>query len=172
MIGSASLFPELAAMRGTAMITGCGKYRYQLTREWGEEPTLLFILLNPSTADAEYNDPTVLKCVRYAKRWGYGRLVIVNLFAYRSTDPAQLLTCDNPVGLGNDAIIYAACEEAAEIVCGWGAHGSYLGRGVFIQRELVARGYKPVCLGLCQNGEPKHPLYLSNDAERVHYERA
>ena len=116
-------------MQKSAVISDCGKYRYELTRIWDpSKPWVLFIGLNPSTADQEQEDNTSRVCINYAKRWGYGGLVMANLFAYRSTDKSVLYQIDDPVGPENDSYLKRLSEEAAETVCAWTDDGAFMGR--------------------------------------------
>jgi hypothetical protein len=121
-------------------------------------------MLNPSTADHVNNDPTVERCERRARTGGFGKLIVVNLFALRSTDPAKLYSHPNPRGFPrNNLEIDAAALEARFLVCAWGEHGKYLQRGREIMFLLRTGnlGAKLRHLGLNASGEPKHPLYIS-----------
>ncbi|MFN0132735.1 MAG: DUF1643 domain-containing protein [Phycisphaerales bacterium] len=141
-----------------AVLSQCRRYRYQLTRTWdGELPTVAFVGLNPSTADATLDDPTVRRCIGFARDWGFGALVLVNLFALRSTEPSKLYSAREPVGPENDRWLRLAEVNAATMVAAWGAHGGLLGR------DQVVRGLIPTlkCLGRTRDGHPRHPLYLS-----------
>ncbi len=107
--------PE-AVMQRTACSSRCSHYRYSLSRTWNESlQRIVFIGLNPSTADAQHDDPTVRRCIGFARRWGYGGLTLVNLFAYRTTEPAELKEVDDPVGLDNDRWIAEAQAGAVEL---------------------------------------------------------
>lgn len=140
-------------------------YRYVLTREWDYLGlgTLNVIGLNPSTADETQDDPTIRRCIGYAKRWRFGRLVMTNLFALRSTYPAALYEAPDPVGPENDTHLIEEAGKATEVLCAWGAHGEIQGRGSYVAR-LLKRGRLNV-FGFTQNGQPKHPLYLRSTAE-------
>lgn len=158
-----------AFTRATASFSPCAKYRYALSREW-DAPTqrrCLFIMLNPSTADELVLDPTVRKCVGYAKRWGYGALDIANLFAWRSTDKSVLPSLHDPVGEENDVFISRLAGSASLVVCGWGADGGLRNRAGLVLRALVLSGHSPKCLHLTKGGEPGHPLYLKNEAPLI-----
>jgi hypothetical protein len=137
-------------------------YRYELRRWWADGVPILWIMLNPSTADEVQDDPTVNRCVRFSQKWGYPGLVVCNIFALRATDPKRLREVDDPVGSENDETIMRCAHEAATVVCAWGVHGALESRG---DRVLVAlRGYGrlPMCLGTTKENHPKHPLYLAN----------
>lgn len=136
-------------------------YRYRLERCWSSGPRVGFILLNPSTADETNNDPTIRRCINYAKRWGYGGMVLGNIFALRSTDPNVLYTNPAPIGPENDAWLgRIAAEVGGDVVCGWGAHGAWMGRGKAVLKSLLDAGYRPRHWTLTASGEPGHPLYL------------
>ena len=138
----------------------CGQYRYRLSRLWGDGPAVLWLMLNPSTADATQNDPTVERCERRARAAGYGQLLVANIFALRSTDPKALYQHDSPVGAENDWYIERMAEQAQLVICGWGNHGRYRRRGVNVMRTLQATGYKPHALRMTKARQPNHPLYV------------
>lgn len=142
-----------------AVLSPCGQYRYYLWRELprGHLNHIVFIMLNPSTADADEDDQTVRKCMSFATAWGYRHIGIVNLFALRSTDPKALKTAQDPVGPANDEWIRRISSNAELVVCGWGNHGSMLDRGRKVFETLKA----PQCLTVTNEGQPGHPLYLS-----------
>ncbi len=154
-------------MQGAAHFSPCGTWRYLLTRQWASEGTTLrVVMLNPSTADAVQLDPTVRRCVGFARSWGHARLVVLNAYALRSTDPRGLWTHPEPVGEGiaNDLHIRAqaqlAAAEGIPLLAAWGVHA---------QPERVARivelvegaGAHLVCLGTTKEGAPRHPLYVA-----------
>jgi hypothetical protein len=143
----------------SAYISECGKYRYSLERTWGQNGLnyCAFIGLNPSTADAEIDDPTIRRCIGFAKDWGFDALCMVNLFAFRATNPKDMLTVADPIGPDNDRSLRIACQNAKLIVAAWGNHGSLNGRSKEVQEDM--RGGLHV-LGLTKSGEPAHPLYL------------
>ena len=155
----------------TADISPCGAYRYTLSRRWGVGPLLGWCMLNPSTADASLDDPTIRRCIGFAKGWDYGGLIVVNLFALRSTDPAALLTTTDPVGPLNDAAIIRAAEDCREIVAAWGSHKSAHrgGRARFVAGRLAMQGRPMTCLRTSKGGHPCHPLYLPGDLPLVPY---
>lgn len=145
------------------------RYRYNLVRVWTvHQPRLLFILLNPSTADEWVDDPTNRRGISFAHRWGFGSVVFCNLFAYRSPDPRIMKARRSPIGPDNDAWILAEAEEADKIVCGWGAHGAHRRRHQHIVKLL--KEFDLYCLGTTKHGHPKHPLYLRADTRLQRFE--
>jgi hypothetical protein len=147
-------------------------YRYLLWRDFSGSaaaPICAFIGLNPSTADAVHDDPTTRRCIGYARRWGYGALALVNLFAYRSVRPAGLRVARDPVGRYNDAVIDAVAASARLIVCAWGNHGAYRGRSACVAARLRGAGHRLHMLGGSCAGEPLHPLYLPGDLAPVEF---
>ena len=141
-----------------ANFSRCQRYRYTLWRRWDEARALvMFIGLNPSTADAQNNDPTIRRCIGFAHDWGYGGLVVTNLFAFRATYPADLKAAVDPVGPRNDAWIRRMAGQVDTIVAAWGNHGTWLDRSTSIRRMLAGRLR---CIKLNAAGEPAHPLYL------------
>jgi hypothetical protein len=148
-----------------ALLSDCGTYRYTLSRTWDESlPVVLWVLLNPSTADAELDDPTLRKGIGFAKRWGFGGVIFVNLFAFRATKPKNMRAADDPVGSMNDLHIFAAAGEAEKIVLAWGRHGAHQGRDEDVVHRLRAcASGKLYCLGKNKDGSPRHPLMLAYD---------
>lgn len=153
------------SLRG-AHIEGCYRYCLWRTVNPAARPRrLLFVMLNPSTADAEVDDPTLRRCMGFASLWGYRSLEVCNLFAYRATDPKILARVAAPVGPDNDVHLIAAAARAESIVAAWGTRGALRERA----REVVAlltRTRSLLCLGLTRDGTPRHPLYVRSDAER------
>jgi len=144
-------------MNKTAIFSPCRKYRYSLSRIWKpERPYCLFVALNPSTADENIDDSTIRRCIRFSFDWGYGGMVMTNIFAYRSTDPAGLKIPDDPIGPENDSFIKKLSFSAGITVCAWGIHGNYLSRGKTVLSFLKDPHY----LKLTKDGTPNHPLYL------------
>lgn len=153
-------------MEKSAILSADRKYRYVLTRIWDEtKPTVVFIGLNPSTADEEVDDKTIRKYIGYAKRWGYGKLIMVNLFAFRSTDPSMLKRVEDPVGPDNDSYIQKCVSESNLVIACWGNHGKLLNRDKVLMDSLP----NLVCLKRNKNGTPHHPLYLSKDITPMPY---
>lgn len=154
-------------------------YRYTLGRDWTDELDLfalatpnalaaqiaLFLMLNPSTADAFKNDPTVAKCIRVARRLGYGGIEVRNIFAIRGTDPAIIRQVADPVGPDNDEAISscAADPRTGLIVCAWGNHGTYNSRAGQMVRMLKSIGRPVHCFALSGQHQPVHPLYQPED---------
>ena len=148
-----------------AVISDDNKYRYSLMRQislFGNHP-VVFIMLNPSTADETEDDPTIRRCIGYARHWRATKMIVVNLFALRSTSPKSLWAKDtvDPVGPLNDGAIRWSLEYARMnsgiVVAAWGSNGEYMDRGDTIR----GWGWPLKCLKVCKNGEPAHPLYLS-----------
>lgn len=140
-----------------------GQYRYRLWRRWAAGPTALFVMLNPSTADAEQDDPTVRRCAGFARAWGLAGYDVVNLFGYRSTAPSALLTIPDPIGPDNDRHILEAAGRADRIIVAWGVHGYIRERAVQVRAMLSQ--HRLLCLGTTANGNPRHPLYIKGDTE-------
>ena len=141
-------------MRG-ATFSADRRYRYRLWRRWdGARPVVAFVMLNPSTADARRDDPTIRRCIGFAKSWGFGGVEVVNLFAYRTTDPGELRRVADPVGADNDRHIQSAIARADLVVLAWGARAR--------SRRLLSLP-QARCLGLTRAGQPRHPLYLRSD---------
>ncbi|WP_050527115.1 DUF1643 domain-containing protein [Pseudorhodobacter aquimaris] len=140
----------------------CEQYRYALTRVWDPQGgKVAFMMLNPSTATEVQNDPTVERCERRARTLGFGAFRVVNIFAWRATDPKVMRAQTDPVGPENDAAIIEAASWADRVVCAWGAHGAHLDRGAKVEALLRASGRPLYQLGLTKTGQPKHPLYIS-----------
>lgn len=157
----------------TASFSPCRTYRYTLTRWWNlEAPPAVFVMLNPSTADAFTDDPTIRRVVGFAKSWDCGGLIVVNAFALRSPHPSALRTHPAPIGARNDeAILRAVAATTGPVVVAWGAHAGWNGRDVVVTALLRAAGVKPVCLGLTKTGQPRHPLYVRSDTPLVPYQK-
>jgi hypothetical protein len=148
-------------MQTGAVFDATGCYRYVLWRSWQDTtPRLGFILLNPSQADATQDDPTVRRCIRFARDWGYGGIEVMNLFAYRATKPVELWRSPNPIGTENDRYLSSLPQRVPAIVVGWGNQGQWGDRSRTAQ-QLLADSTQLYCLGLTHRGEPRHPLYLS-----------
>lgn len=139
-------------------------YRYTLSRTWDStKPTVLFIGLNPSIADENIDDPTITRCINFAKDWGYGALLMANLFAFRSTYPKEIYLIDDPIGKDNDHYILECVKQSDLIIACWGNNGTYMDREKII-KELVPNLY---CLQKNKNGTPHHPLRLPRDINTI-----
>lgn len=140
------------------------QYRYILYREWNPDlPRMVIIGLNPSAADEKHDDRTVRKCITFARREGYGSLYMLNIFAFRATNPKELITCLDPVGVGNNFYTLWVCGNISKIICAWGIHGRIFNRNKEVLKLLK---YKQLfCFGMNKDGSPKHPLYLSNNTK-------
>ncbi|MDH1009945.1 DUF1643 domain-containing protein [Pseudomonas nicosulfuronedens] len=151
-----------------AIISECGKYRYLLTRETGlllpEKPGALFVMLNPSTADAALDDPTIRRCRGFATAWGCAGLAVGNLYAYRATNPQELWRCSDPVGPENDQRLADLAAEYGDIVCAWGGHAKP-DRVAAVVGVLQGAGARLWCLGTNNDGSPKHPLYIKQEQQ-------
>lgn len=139
-------------------------YRYVLWRKWDiAEDYVMFIGLNPSTADESEDDPTIRRCVQFAKDWGYSGLCMLNLFAFRATNPKVMMDAYNPVGIDNDEHLIMLSDKASRIVAVWGTNGSYKNRDI----EVMSFIPDLHCLGITKNGSPKHPLYLQKNTKLI-----
>lgn len=154
--------PNYRRKRGAEFSTDM-QYRYWLWRTWNDDaPVCAFIMLNPSTADHFELDPTCTRARNYAERWGYGTLIVGNIFAYRATDPDNMRSVERPVGPKNDEHLQAIVDAADLVVGAWGTHGEYQNRGLEVAGSLDV-DWK--CLSTTQPGHPNHPLYMSKDLE-------
>lgn len=154
-------------LRSGALFSKCMSYRYSLTRVWNPDNPkagmVAFIGLNPSTADEHENDPTVTRCINYAKGWGMDGMYMLNIFAYRATDPKVMKAHPDPIGISNDNIlelITGDLDVCKIAVAAWGVNGTHLGRDAQVIKLLS--NVKLKCLGVTKDGHPKHPLYLRN----------
>jgi hypothetical protein len=145
-----------------AIFDRSGRYRYRLWRRWGAGERVGFVMLNPSTADAERDDPTIRRCTGFARTWGFGSMVVVNLFALRSPDPARLRRAREPVGRDNDRHIIEAAGACDVVVLAWGMHGRLRDRDRAVLDLLAGQALR--CLGQTRAGQPRHPLYLPRAA--------
>ena len=171
-------------MKTDAIISDCGTYRYRLSRKW-DGPNVkpcVFIMLNPSTADASKDDPTIRRCINFAKSWGCGELIVVNLFAFRATSPKDMMAADDPVGPENmthvkEAVDYALHGHEAwpdgkgMVVCAWGANGNFMGQDQTVLGWVESEQAEPMALAFTKNGQPRHPLYLKSDSQPMPFER-
>ena len=154
-----------------AIFDTTGTYRYTLWRRWSlESPQITFIMLNPSTADEARDDPTIRRCIGFAKTWGYGALEVVNLFAYRAAFPTALRSVENPIGIENDRYLLQAAERCAALVLAWGTLGSLLDRDREVFKLLAGGKARTLyCLGVTRDGYPRHPLYVKNQVSLLEF---
>jgi hypothetical protein len=148
-----------------ATISDCNLYRYNLMRKWNLEGNNLvsFIGLNPSTADANKDDPTLLRCINFSKSLGFDGLILVNLFAYRSKSPTVMKQHTSPVGVENDIYIIDAIDQTNKTILCWGNNGTHKSRNLELYDLIKTHRESYYCLGKTMNNHPKHPLYLSRD---------
>jgi hypothetical protein len=172
---------DLVLVESSAVLSDCRRYRYELRRRFADGPTVLFIGLNPSTADEHADDPTIRRCLAFAKRWGYGQLVMANLYAWRCTDPRHLASAaEDPVGEmveverghwlnRNDVVLHRLAREADLRIAAWGAHlGPYVHRSAEAM-DLVGGLH---VLGLTKGLAPRHPLYMPAATDPVRWTHA
>ena len=148
-------------MEKDAIISNCKKFRYRLWRVWDEtKPQVLFIMLNPSTADENNDDPTIRRCINFAKSWGYGGMYVGNLFAFRTVYPKELKEVGFPIGAENESHLIAMKELCDKVVCAWGNQFEAPSRITDIFDDLY-------CIELSKTGIPKHPLYLKKELKPI-----
>ena len=159
-------------MERGAVLSDNGLYRYELTRRWDDGQSVLWVMLNPSTADADIDDPTIRRCVNFTKSWGYGGIKVVNLYAFRATDPGHLRDAFeagiDPVGPDNAETLRGALAAytTAFVVAAWGTKADphrvagLATMAIRARRQLRA-------LGITKDGHPRHPLYVKGDAELI-----
>jgi hypothetical protein len=156
------LLPE--HVKGSAVFGGLAdEYRYRLARTWGTGQRVMFVMMNPSTADPLFDDPTVAKCRRFAVKWGYGSMYVGNTFAFRATDQSRLAEVDDPIGPDNDEHLLEMATDSARVIFAYGQpkHQRLKDRGIAVVRLLQERACtQPYMLRLSKNGTPWHPLYL------------
>lgn len=147
--------PDMEARAGAVIQ---GSYRYLLWRIWDNSRSrVAFVMLNPSTADAVYDDPTIRKCIGFADRWGYGGILVANLYAWRATDPRKLRQVPDPVGIANDTAIRTAVTSSKGVVVAWGRHARKE-RAREVCALIREAGQVPLCIGYTKSGHPIHPL--------------
>ena len=154
----------IATSASGATFSSCRRWRYLLWRRWDEEkPVANFLMLNPSTADENQLDPSCNRARDFAERWGYGTLIVTNLFAWRATDPEMMKAAHDPVGRSNNQAILRTARQSAIVVCAWGNHGSHLDRAATVVANLRGAGVPLHLLKMTGQGQPNHPLYLKAD---------
>lgn len=159
-------------MDKSAIISDCQQYRYQLIRQWDlEKPLVLFIGLNPSTADDKIDDPTIRRCIGFAEREDFGGFIMANLFAYRATSPTDMKNSLNPIGDLNNEWLGKSIHACKKVIACWGGHGSHLDRHTEVSDLLKSycTATPILCFGKTQNGQPKHPLYLASTTKLIDY---
>lgn len=155
-------------MKMDAVFDETGMYRYLLRREWDPSlPSILYIMLNPSTASHENEDQTSRQCLYFAKKFGFGSLEVVNLYALISTDPKQLKFASDPVGAENDRYIDEAASRAKTIVVAWGEKHFIHQRNKVVARHLLSIGHDLYCLGIAKSGHPRHPSRMGHSLETL-----
>lgn len=148
-------------VESTAVLSDDKLYRYLLRRVWDTtKPRMLYVMLNPSTADAEADDATIRSCVRLAATLDYGSIEVVNIFAWRATNPKDLTDLDDPVGPRNYSTFVSAVRRCNVVVCAWGAHAMAQVRSVYVVQYMEWRRPGARCFGKTKSGAPKHPLYI------------
>jgi hypothetical protein len=154
----------------TAVISQCLKFRYELGRSFVEAPNnpAIFCMLNPSTADSMIDDPTIRRCIQFAKDNGHDSLKVVNLYAFRSPTPKSLWLTDDPVGIDNDAYLMNLFSKHKRIICAWGGNAK-MERVVEVYDMLNKLGVEMYCLGTTKAGMPKHPLYIKGDQPFIEF---
>jgi hypothetical protein len=152
-------------MNKSALFSDCRKYRYWLLREWDtDKPKIMFIGLNPSTANETDDDPTIRRVIGFAKDWGYGGVYMMNLFAICSSDPSILKSCEDPIGK-NDYWLYTIRKECKRVLFAWGNFKEAVERSSFVSSKFTGA----ICLGFNKNGTPKHPLYVSANTLPINF---
>lgn len=154
-----------------ATYSDCERYRYALRRVWDAQGArVLFIMLNPSKATEQQNDPTVERCEQRARQLGFGGFCVANIFAWRETHPKLMRQADDPIGPENDAEVLKACGWADTVICGWGTHGAHLSRGHEVEHKLRSNDVRLHHLGLTKGGQPKHPLYIAYATQPISWD--
>lgn len=152
-------------MISSAHISDDKKYRYTLYREWDKrKPSILFIMLNPSTADDKEPDNTITRVINFSKSWGYGSVHVGNLYAYRSKDPKVLKTVEDPEGKENMTHVRTLVGLVDKVIYAWG----YRGKEPQWLSDIVTT---PYCIKVTDKGIPRHPLYLKKDLQPIRYVR-
>lgn len=151
----------------SASFSPCRRYRYDLWRRWEPGPYAMFIGLNPSTADETQDDPTIRRCINFAKAWGYSALCMTNLFAFRATDPRDMKAEPNPFGVDNQHHLLKCASNAGVVIAAWGVHGTFANGDLAAKDWLARAGIRLHHLGLSKDGHPRHPLYLKADCKPI-----
>jgi len=155
-----------------ALISECGKYRYSLERDtgplWPEKDPIIFIMLNPSTADHIDNDPTITRCIGFANKWFRSALIVGNLYAFRATNPKELWKASDPVGPENDFHLSEMMKRTKDIVCAWGNNAKSKRVYEFLDIAHNA-GARLWCLSITKQGQPQHPLFVKADTGLIEF---
>ena len=150
-------------LENDAVVSSCGKYRYLLRRTWDyNKPRALLVMLNPSTADATVDDATIRSCVRLLSGQGYGSMEVVNVYAFRATDPRELAQQSNPFGVHNLNVVEAAIRRCDVVICAWGAYPPAVPHAAPILSAIRSQRPASYCFGKTKSGAPKHPLYIKS----------
>lgn len=161
-------------VKASATISDCERYRYELSRRWVPAFTppgsVCWVMLNPSTADAETDDPTIRRVMAFSKAFGFGGCVVVNLFGFRATNSRDLVAADDPVGPKNDFIAGFWIRHMPLVIAAWGAHRLAKDRESWFFKQTRQAGTDVRCLGVTKDGYPKHPLYLPSGSRLVPFE--
>jgi hypothetical protein len=163
----------MGGVSSSAEISACGKYRYTLTRKWSEFSDVAWIMLNPSTADAMKDDPTIRRCIGFARDWGYGGILVVNLFPFRATDPAELKGVPDLFG-DTTLSLPQRVRGAGRVIAAWGCPRWYFvrDRAAAVTAGMKAAGIFLYAIGRTIGGHPVHPLYMRSDAKPMPFEGA
>lgn len=166
---------ELFGSNKSAIVSPCGRYRYRLDRTWDPgSGRIAWVMLNPSTADATDDDPTLRRVIASSQRWGFGALSVVNLFAWRSTNPHSIPLDSTAIGPDANAHIREVLAASDRVICGWGNSVPTVRRHARESDVLDLirdAGGSPECLGITKDGAPRHPLYLRGDTLPIAYDR-
>lgn len=155
-------------VESVALYSPCERYRYGLSRRWGNKGRMLtYIMLNPSKATEAANDPTIERCERRAAQLGFDGLHVTNIFALRETDPHVLRRAELPEGPENFGVLDRLVKDSAMTLCAWGVHGAHLGQGARVAAQLRESNHVLHVLGLTKEGHPRHPLYMPYSAKPV-----
>ncbi|MCK5610803.1 DUF1643 domain-containing protein [Candidatus Pacearchaeota archaeon] len=159
-------------MKSGASFSHNRDYRYELWRQWDTNKGMVaFIGVNPSVADEDNDDPTIRRCINFAKDWGFGGIKMINLFAFRATDPGNMKKCNEPVGMHNNTTLVSIARSVNMVVCAWGANGSHLDRDKEVIK-LLQHKVELFHLGFTKHGLPRHPLMLKKDVKPTLWEQS
>lgn len=164
----------------SASVSECRRYRWTLSRIWdpsGQLAILGWVMLNPSTADARLDDRSIRRCMKFSRAWGFGGMIVTNLFSYRATDPAELRTARDPIGARTDQALRDMVARCQAVVAAWGCEGTLSARNEKVRKALCLEGrlqwdgnFVLCCLGTTVDGHPRHPLYVPASTELELYD--